>query len=123
VLLLGFYSLTWVVGGVALWFQLKAVGGHPEAADVVFLGGVGAVGAIVAVISVFAPSGLGPREASMYGLMLAVSTEGAALGATVLNRVAITLVEVLLLFAGAFFLRGANEHEERLQPLPSDRLT
>jgi hypothetical protein len=123
-LLLVFYSFTWVVGGVALWFQLKAVGGHPEPADIVFLGGVGAVGAIVAVISVFAPSGLGPREASMYGLMLAVATQGAALGATVLNRVAITLVEVLLLFAGAFFLRGADEpKEERLRPLPSDRLT
>jgi uncharacterized membrane protein YbhN (UPF0104 family) len=122
-LLLAFYSFTWVVGGVALWFQLKAVGAHPEAADVVFLGGVGAVGAIVAVVSVFAPSGLGPREASMYGLMLAVATEGAALGATVLNRVAITLVEVLLLFAGALFLRGSRAKEERLQPLPSDRFT
>ena len=122
-LLLCFYSLTWVVGGAALLFQLKAVGAHPELSDIVFLGGVGAVGAIVAVISVFAPSGLGPREASMYGLMLAVAPEGAALGATVLNRVAITLVEVLLLLVGALFLRGANEREERLQPLPSDRLT
>jgi len=125
-ILLVFYSFTWVVGGVALWFQLKAVGGHPEAADVVFLGGVGAVGAIVAVISFFAPSGLGPREASMYGLMLAVAPEGAALGATVLNRVAITLVEVLLLLAGALFLRGARtneQREEQLRPLPSDHLT
>jgi uncharacterized membrane protein YbhN (UPF0104 family) len=125
-ILLVFYSFTWVVGGVALWFQLKAVGGHPEVADVVFLGGVGAVGAIVAVVSIFAPSGLGPREASMYGLMLAVATEGAALGATVLNRVAITLVEVLLLFGGALFLRGSaakEPKEERLLPLPSDHLT
>ena len=59
----------------------------------------------------------------MYGLMLAVATEGAALGATVLNRVAITLVEVLLLLAGALFLRGSREKEERLRPLPSDHLT
>ena len=65
-----------------------------------FLGGVSAVGAIVAVLAFFAPSGLGPREASMYGLMLAVAPQGAALGATVLNRVAITLVEMLLLVVG-----------------------
>jgi uncharacterized membrane protein YbhN (UPF0104 family) len=87
--------------------------------DVVFLGGVGAVGAIVAVVAFFAPSGLGPREASMYGLMLAIVPEGAALGATLLNRVAITLVEVLLLLVGGLVLRG----RERLQPVPSDRLT
>jgi hypothetical protein len=55
--------------------------------------------------------------------LLAVATEGAALGATVLNRVAITLVEVLLLLAGALFLRGSRAKEERLRPLPSDRLT
>jgi glycosyltransferase 2 family protein len=123
-LLLAFYSLTWIVGGAALFFQLRAVGGHPEITDIVFLGGVSAVGAIVAVLSVFAPSGLGPREASMYGLMLAVASEGAALGATVLNRVAITLVEVLLLVVGGLLLRGANDQrEERLQPLPSDRFT
>ena len=48
----------------------------PDVSSIVFLGGVGAVGAIVAVLSFFAPSGLGPREASMYGLMLAVAAEG-----------------------------------------------
>ncbi len=74
-----------------------------------FLGGVSAVGAIVAVLSVFAPSGLGPREASMYGLMLAIAGQGAALGATVLNRVAITLVEVLLLVVGGVLLRTHDD--------------
>ena len=120
--LLLFYSGTWVVGGISLWFLLRSVGSHPELGDVVFLGGVGAVGAIVAVVSFFAPSGLGPREASMYGLMLAIAGSGAALGATVLNRVAITLVEVLLLLVGALVLRGAGEDDE--EPLrSSDRLT
>jgi glycosyltransferase 2 family protein len=121
--LLVFYSATWVVGGISLWFLLRSVGAHPELGDVVFLGGVGAVGAIVAVLSVFAPSGLGPREASMYGLMLAIASSGAALGATVLNRVAITLVEVLLLLLGALVLRGAGEEEEDERPRASDRLT
>ena len=77
------------------------------------------MGAIVAVLSIFAPSGLGPREASMYGLMLAVAAPGAALGATVLNRVAITLVEVLLLVVGGLVLRrGEDEPEPAMQDVP-----
>jgi uncharacterized membrane protein YbhN (UPF0104 family) len=107
--LLVFYSGTWIVGGAGLWLLLRAVGAHPPVSSIVFLGGVSAVGAIVAVLSVFAPSGLGPREASMYGLMLAIAGQGAALGATVLNRVAITLVEMLLLVVGGVLLRTHDE--------------
>ena len=107
-LLLVFYAGTWVIGGVALWLMLRSVGAHPEVASIVFLGGTAAVGAIVAVLFVFAPSGLGVREASMYGLMLAVATPGQALGAVALNRVALTAVELLLLLVGGVFLRNAR---------------
>jgi glycosyltransferase 2 family protein len=103
--LLVFYAATWVIGGAGLWLLLRSVGAHPTVPTVVFLGGVSAVGAIVAVLAFFAPSGLGAREGSMYGLMLAVASSGAALSATLLNRVAITLVEVLLLLFGALVLR------------------
>jgi uncharacterized membrane protein YbhN (UPF0104 family) len=109
--LIVFYCGTWVIGGAALWLLLRSVGAHPGAESIVFLGGVAAVGAIVAVLAVFAPSGLGPREATMYGLMLAVTTQGAALGATVLNRVAITVVELLLLVVGGLVLRRAEGSE------------
>ena len=51
------------------------------------------MGAIVAVLSIIAPSGLGVREASMYGLVLAVAPSGVALGVVVLNRIVITVVE------------------------------
>jgi uncharacterized membrane protein YbhN (UPF0104 family) len=115
--LLLFYCFTWVIGGSALWLLLRAVGAHPSVSSIVFLGGVAAVGAIVAVLAVFAPSGLGPREASMYGLMLAITSQGAALGATVLNRVAITLVEILLLVVGGLILRHADEGEPAAQPI------
>jgi uncharacterized membrane protein YbhN (UPF0104 family) len=107
--LLVFYAGTWVLGGVALWLMLQAVGANPEAASVVFLGGVAAVGAIVAVLVVFAPSGLGVREASMYGLMLAVATPGQALGAVALNRLALTGVELLLLVVGGLLLRRGRQ--------------
>ncbi len=106
--LLAFYAGTWVLGGFALWLLLRSVGAHPEPATIVFLGGTAAVGAIVAVLFVFAPSGLGPREASMYGLMLAVATPGQALGAVALNRLALTGVELLLLLVGGLLLRGSG---------------
>jgi glycosyltransferase 2 family protein len=111
--LLVFYAGTWVIGGLGLWLMLRSVGAHPTVSTIVFLGGVSAVGAIVAVLAFFAPSGLGVREGSMYGLMLAITSSGAALSATVLNRVAITVVEVLLLLAGALVLRRTEQRGSR----------
>jgi glycosyltransferase 2 family protein len=106
--LLAFYAATWPLGGLALWFLLRSVGGDPEPASIIFLGGISAVGAIVAVLVVFAPSGLGVREASMYGLMLAVVSGPVALGATVLNRLAITAVEAALLLLGVILWRATS---------------
>jgi uncharacterized membrane protein YbhN (UPF0104 family) len=117
--LLVFYAGTWVLGGVALWLLLRSVGAHPEAASIVYLGGVAAVGAIVAVLFVFAPSGLGVREASMYGLLLAVATPGQALGAVALNRLALTGVELLLFVVGGLLLRGRAESPAEAAELPS----
>jgi glycosyltransferase 2 family protein len=101
-----FYMVTWLVGGLALWFLMRSVGGDPSLAAVPYLGGAAAVGAIVTVLAFFAPSGLGVREGAMYGLILAVSSPGVALGATILNRFAITLVEALLLLFGTLAFRG-----------------
>ena len=119
--LLAFYSGTWLVGGVALLFLARSLGGDPGWSAVPFLGGTAAVGAIVAVLSVFAPSGLGVREGSMYALMLAVATEAVALGVTVLNRLAITLVEAVLLLVGvvAWRLAARPTALEPLEPLES----
>jgi len=111
--LLVFYAGTWVIGGSGVWLLLRSVGAHPAVSTIVFLGGVSAVGAIVAVLAFFAPSGLGAREGSMYGLMLAVTSAGTALSATLLNRVAITLVEVLLLLFGGLVLRRKERRGSR----------
>jgi uncharacterized membrane protein YbhN (UPF0104 family) len=116
--LLLFYAGTWVLGGFALWLLLRSVGAHPEVASSPYLGGTAAVGAIVAVVFVFAPSGIGVREASMYGLLLAVATPGQALGAVALNRLALTAVELVLLLAGGFLLRGFQKPAEAIE-LPS----
>ncbi|MGH3014563.1 MAG: lysylphosphatidylglycerol synthase domain-containing protein [Gaiellaceae bacterium] len=98
--LLAYYAFTWLVGGAALYLLLRSLAVDPGLETIPYLGGAAAVGAIVAVLAVFAPSGLGVREASMYGLMVVLVPAAAALGATVLNRFAITLVEAALLGAG-----------------------
>jgi uncharacterized membrane protein YbhN (UPF0104 family) len=98
--LLIFYCGTWLISGVAVYFMLRSVGSSPGLTTIPFLGGVSAVGAIVAVLTVFSPSGLGAREASMYALLLAVTTAGPALSVTVINRLVITVVELVLFGIG-----------------------
>jgi uncharacterized membrane protein YbhN (UPF0104 family) len=110
--LLLFYCGTWIISGFAVWFMLLSLGTSPSLAVVAFLGGVSAVGAIVAVLAFFAPSGLGAREASMYGLLLAVTSAGPALGVTVMNRFLITVVEVALFGVGLLAWRFAREAAE-----------
>jgi glycosyltransferase 2 family protein len=108
VALLVFYCGTWLIGGLALWFMLRSLDAAPPLSTVPYLGGVAAVGAIISVLAVFTPSGLGAREASMYGLLLAITSEGPALGVTLLNRLVITVVEVALFGVGVASWRGTR---------------
>jgi uncharacterized membrane protein YbhN (UPF0104 family) len=116
--LLLFYCGTWLIGGFAVYFLLRSLGTNPGLATIPFLGGTSAVGAIVAVLAVFVPSGLGAREASMYGLLLAVTTAGPALGVTLLNRLAITLVELLLFGVGVLTWRSRRREHRRTASVP-----
>ena len=98
--LLVFYCGTWLVGGAAVYCLVRSLGADVGLLAIPFLGGVSAVGAIVSVLIVFLPSGLGAREGVTYGLLLAITEPGPALGVTLLNRLAITLVEVALFGVG-----------------------
>jgi uncharacterized membrane protein YbhN (UPF0104 family) len=106
--LLVFYAGTWLVGGVALLFLARSLGDDLGWSTVPYLGGTAAVGAIVSVLTVIAPSGLGVREGSTLALLLAVTTEAVAVGVTILNRLAITLVEAVLLGVGFVIWRVAK---------------
>jgi hypothetical protein len=114
--LLLYYCFTWVLGGAGFWFIIRSVA-DPSFRSIPFLGGASAVGAIVAVLVVFAPSGLGVREASTYALIIAVAPHDAALGAVVLNRLVITAVEGLLLGVAAL-LPGNRTADPALEPEP-----
>ena len=76
----------------------------------------------MAVLAFFAPSGLGPREGAMYGLLLAITAEGAATAAVVLNRVAITIVEIALLVVGGLVFRLRDREAER-RPVAAESKT
>ena len=106
---LGYYACTWLVGGTALYLLLRSLDADPGLEMIPYLGGAAAVGAIVAVLTVFAPSGLGVRSLDVRSARRVVP--GAALGATVLNRLAITLVEAALL--GGAFSCGCAAHQPR----------
>jgi uncharacterized membrane protein YbhN (UPF0104 family) len=112
--LLLFYCGTWLLGGLGLYFLIRSVGADPGWSTVPFLGGTSAIGAIVAVLVVFAPSGLGVREGAMYAILLAVTTSGPALDATILNRLVITVVELALFGVGVIGWR-VGHHDEALQ--------
>ena len=113
--LLGYYAFTWIVGGAALYLLVRSLDADPGIETVPYLGGAAAVGAIVAVLTVIAPSGLGVREASMYGLLVVVVPADVALGTTVLNRLAITFVEAALLGGAVAVARL------RRSPAPANR--
>jgi uncharacterized membrane protein YbhN (UPF0104 family) len=122
--LLLFYGVSWLVGGVAVLFLVRSLGADPGWSSVPYLGGTAAVGAIVTVLSVFSPSGLGVREGSMYGLLLALVPAPVALGVTVLNRLAITIVEAVLLALGIglwWAARGSREQAAPAGPAPAER--
>jgi uncharacterized membrane protein YbhN (UPF0104 family) len=111
--LLLFYCGTWIIGGFALYFMVLSVHENAGVSAVAFLGGTAAVGAIVAVLVVFVPGGIGAREASMAGLLVSVTSTGAAVGVVILNRLAITFVEVALFLLGVLAWRFRRVSAER----------
>jgi glycosyltransferase 2 family protein len=97
--IMGYYGLTWIVGGLSTMCLLMAV--DPVSwHELLYVAGVGAIGAIVTVLAFFTPSGLGAREGVMYALLLPITTPASALLVVTLSRIVITASELLIL-AGA----------------------
>jgi hypothetical protein len=99
-LLLGLGALfLWLLWGGSLWLFLKAtIGSAPPFVATI---GIGAAGYIGGFLAFFSPGGLGVRE-SLYAVLLAPWLPApVALAAALLNRVVLTLVEVLLTLLAA----------------------
>ncbi len=111
------YVVTWLVSGLALTLMVRSVADIPLT-SAPYLGGVSAIGAIVAVLVVFAPSGLGVREGATYLLLLTVVDPAGALVVVALNRLIITVVEIVLLGAVGG-LRGGTRVRAELRSTPA----
>jgi glycosyltransferase 2 family protein len=118
--LLVFYCGTWLISGFAIYFMVLSVHENPGISSIAFLGGVAAIGAIVAVLAVFLPGGIGAREATMAGLLVSVISTGAAVSVALLNRLAITLVEVVLFLAGVLLWRWRTPSRDAARDLVGD---
>ena len=122
-LLLLFYCGTWLLGGVAVYFLLRASAAIPASPR----SRSSAASPPSARPSQCSRSSCqadsGAREASMYGLLLAVTTSGPALGVTLLNRLAITLVELALFAVGVATWRLGMREAGSIQLTRNERVS
>jgi hypothetical protein len=115
-----FYGVTWLLGGLALRQMALAFGADVplSLSTVAYLGGASAIGAIVSVLVVFAPSGLGVREGTVYALLLAYMDSSTALVVVALNRLLLTGVEALLLGGVVLYRRTRARSQPLVTPEP-----
>ncbi len=98
-------TLTWTLFGTSIWLTARAVGHVPATHLPVFVS-AGALAAVVGFLAVFAPAGLGVREAILLIVLgQAIGPDAAALTA-VLSRLLMTLVDIALAGLGALLLRS-----------------
>jgi len=96
--------LTWTLFGTSIWLTARAVAPVPIAQLPVVVA-AGALAAVVGFLAVFAPAGLGVREAVLLIVLgQALGPEAAVLTA-VLSRLLMTLVDITLAGIGALLLR------------------
>jgi uncharacterized membrane protein YbhN (UPF0104 family) len=103
--------------GVALWLVADALLSVP-AAELPFYAGAFSLAWLAGLVAVFAPGGLGVREAVLVALLRGrLGTADAVLLAAA-SRVLLTLVDVVGAFVGSLLLRGVRPREST--PLTAD---
>lgn len=109
--------LAWAPLGAHLWVLTWAVGGDPLSS----LGpavGAYALAWTLGLLVVFAPAGLGVREAVLVVALAPVVDAGAALVLAVLSRLVMTVAD--LAWAGAGLLAARGRREETAAPAPPE---
>lgn len=106
VLLAGWYLLTAALLAVGIWMFVRGLAG-PEAGSVPFVGGAFLFAFAVSMLAVIVPSGLGIRDGA-FALALAQNVPGGvAVALSVGSRLALTLVEILVVGATLLAARRA----------------
>jgi uncharacterized membrane protein YbhN (UPF0104 family) len=87
------YAGSWAVFGLALWLIARALFAVP-AADLALYAGVFAIAWIAGFAAVFAPGGLGVREAVLVALLASRIGESEAIVLATASRIGFTLVDL-----------------------------
>lgn len=87
------YVLNWIVFGMALFLLIRSFYAVQPSSILLLAGGF-SLAAMVGIVAVFAPSGLGVREALLAVFLGQVMPTGVALLSSVLSRVWLTVVEL-----------------------------
>ncbi|NYI40028.1 lysylphosphatidylglycerol synthase domain-containing protein [Demequina lutea] len=97
-------ALNWVALGAQAWVLLRALGGSEATYGLAT--GAFALAWLVGFVVVFAPAGLGAREAALVLLLGAAVTQPQALALALLSRFAMTLADAIGLALGAVARRS-----------------
>jgi uncharacterized membrane protein YbhN (UPF0104 family) len=102
-----YYLYAWVPIALGFWLTARALVGVP-ARDIALYAGVCCVAWLAGFVAVYAPGGLGVREAVLVGLLAGRLGTADALVVAAVSRVLLTLVDLALGGAGVVLLRGSR---------------
>lgn len=92
-------AVNWVALGAHAWLLLRALGGSDASLGLAM--GAFALAWLVGFVVVFAPAGVGPREAALVALLATAVSAPQALALALLSRFAMTLADATGLGVGA----------------------
>jgi uncharacterized membrane protein YbhN (UPF0104 family) len=102
------YVVIWDVMGLAFWLTARALVNVPFS-DLAFYTGAFMIAWLIGLIAVFAPGGIGVREAVLVGLLhKRIGTADAVLVAAA-SRAVLTIVDIAAAAVGAFLLRKPQQ--------------
>lgn len=106
------YLPTWVVLGGTFWLFARGLLGAP-ARDLPLYAGAFAVAWLAGLVAIYAPGGIGVREAVLVALLSGRIGAGDALVVAAASRLALVLIDVAFAGAGAVIVR----YQSRLNPI------
>ena len=98
----------WVLAGAALWFIANSVASVPVVRLPLFVA-VAGLGYTISYLMLFAPGGLGPREAIFHAVLSQVVAPGFSAVSVVLMRLVQTLTELLAASVGVLALKSVEK--------------
>ena len=97
--MIGWYTLTWLIYGIAFWLFVSAITG-PGVFHPVFATGVYVISNVVGFMAFVMPAGIGVREGIIGYLLMNSVSVGVGLVIAGLSRFIMTIIEIVLSLSG-----------------------